>query len=665
MTEKLEPQVPQEINDITTDKITALAQLFPSVVKDGQVDFEALQTELLKEPIEFADPKEFYGLTWTGKRESIQLAKEDTTNLTLNYFPEESKNADKTKNLYIEGDNLEVLKLLRQNYYGAVKMIYIDPPYNTGKDFVYKDNFHMTKEEKEESDKAEGIVDEDGERLQVNTKEGNKRYHANWLNMIYPRLKLARELLTEDGVIFISIDDYEVDNLKKSCNEVFGELNFIGQAIRRTINSGKHDVKTIAPFHEYLLIYAKNHNDIKMAQKEKTVEERENLYKLSDEFAPERGKHYITQLNKNSIQYSDSLNYPIEDDVGNIYWAGKGIADKEWCWRWSKDKVEWGRKEGFIVFKNGKVYTKSYELVDNEGKMINRSNPYSTLEFIAKEYANFSATPELSKLFDGNKIFNFPKSESFVREILKLANTKNNDLILDFFSGSATTAHAVMQLNSEDGGTRKFICVQIPEVTDEKSEAYKSGFKNICEIGKERIRRAGEKIKTEVEEANAQLKMGEEAKKVPDIGFKVFKVDDTNIRWNKVEQGDDDMSFEDLTHTPDLADFVMGAKDVDVVYELVLRQRNIPLSLPLQTLTHIGERTYLYGGTLLVCLENELTSELTEKISMLSPLPSKFIFRDSSFGLDIEAKRYTFDLFKKQVDKNTDGTEKDYRVEFI
>lgn len=488
--------------NLTENNVNKIAQLFPNCVTEtvdekGNLK-KAINFDILKQMLsnDIAEGNESYEFSWVGKKASIVEANKPIKK-TLRPCVEESVNWDTTENLYIEGDNLEVLKLLQESYLGKVKMIYIDPPYNTGNDFIYNDDFKMSEEEY--SDQI-GEFDDDGKRMFKNT-DSNGRFHSDWCSMIYPRLMLARNLLSDDGVIFISIDDNEQENLRKICDEIFGADNFIAQCIRRTINSGKHDTTTIAPFHEYILMYTKNINIVSLSKKPKDENERNRLYKEKDKYEFERGRFYVTQLNKNSLQYSDSLNYPIKGPDGVDIWPGDGFEDKVWIWRWSKQKVKWGIENGYIVFKKVgdkyKVYTKSYEFRDNDGNPINRNNPYSSLEFINKEYANFNATPELEKLFDGKKYFNFPKSVTFIEELIKLANLKEDDVVLDFFSGSATTAHAVIAQNFQDVfehklGKRKFIMVQLPEKTDEKSEAYKAGYKNICEIGKERIRRAGQ-----------------------------------------------------------------------------------------------------------------------------------------------------------------------------
>ncbi len=361
-----------------------------------------------------------------------------------------------SENMIIHGDNLEALKALLPKYENRIKCIYIDPPYNTGNEhWVYNDNVNDPHIQKWLNDTfhESGITVDDLTR------------HDKWLCMMYPRLVLLQKLLHPEGAIFISIDDNEQANLKLICDEIFGKNNLISCSIRRTINSGKHDVTTIAPFHEYLLVYAKEITKIQIEKKQKCSDEKDRLYKLTDEFVNQRGRYYITQLNKNSLQYSDGLNYPIIGPDGIDIWPGGGFEDKVWIWRWSKEKVEWGIQNGYIVFKktkegNYKVYTKSYEFVDKDGNYIVRNNPYSSLEFVTKEYANFNATPELEKIFDGKKVFSFPKSILFIEEILKMIDTKSS-IILDSFAGSGTTAHAVLNLNKQDGGNRKFILVEM------------------------------------------------------------------------------------------------------------------------------------------------------------------------------------------------------------
>lgn len=615
--------------DMVNENIKKIGNLFPECVTEtvdengnvkAAIDFEKLQENLSHATI--GEGEERYQFTWPGKREAIHNANAPT-NMTLRPCKEESVDFDNTENLYIEGDNLEVLKLLQENYLGKVKMIYIDPPYNTGSDFVYNDDF---KEDTESFQSRSGMYDEDGNMLLQNFEknaESNGRFHTDWLNMMYPRLKIARNLLSDDGVIFISIDDNEQENLKKICDEIFGQKNMIANCIRRTINSGKHDATTIAPFHEYVLMFAKNIDMVLLSRKPKDEEERDRLYKERDEFENERGRFYITQLNKNSLQYSDALNYPITGPDGVEIWPGSGFEDKVWIWRWSRQKVQWGIENGYIVFKKSgnkyKVYTKSYEFRDKDGNAIDRSNPYSTLEFVAKEYANFNATPEVEKVFDGKKIFDFPKSQVFMQELVKLANLKKNELILDFFSGSATTAHAVMQLNAEDGGKRKFICVQLPEATEEDSEANKAGYKNICEIGKERIRRAGKKIKEE---------FGEKAKDL-DIGFRVLKLADSNMK---------DVYYSPAeTDSADIFDVNNVKEDrtpLDLLFQ-VMPECNLPLSSKIEERKIEGKTVYFVNGNYLVaCFDEGITEKLIKSVIDVPDSDKPYYFYMRNLGLE-------------------------------
>lgn len=624
--------------NITQENIEKIRGLFPNAVteikKDGKitlaVDFDVLKQELSESLIETG--QERYQMTWPDKKKSVLLAN-SAISATLRPCKEESVDFDNTQNLYIEGDNLDVLKLLRETYLGKVKMIYIDPPYNTGNDFVYEDDFTM--ESGAWSEKS-GDYDEQGNRL-VKNLDSNGRFHTDWLNMIYPRLKIARDLLTDDGVIFISIDDNEQANLKKICDEVFGESNFIAQCIRRTINSGKHDTMTIAPFHEYVIIYGKNVANIVLLKKPKDEEERDRLYKEKDEYLVERGRYYITQLNKNSLQYSDALNYPIVGPDGVDIWPGNGFEDKVWIWRWSKNKVAWGIENGYIVFKKSgdkyKVYTKSYEYRDKDGNPINRDNPYSTLEFIAKEYANFNATPELEKLFDGKKYFDFPKSIVFIRELIKLSNLQNNDIVLDFFSGSATTAHAVMQLNAEDGGKRKFIMVQLPEKCDEKSEAYKAGYKNICEIGKERIRRAGAKIR-ESEELRVKSGVGDNLHTphstlhTVDVGFRVLKLDSSNMQ---------DVYYNPAAMAQSLLDTTIDnvkpdRTPMDLLFQVML-ELGVQLSAKIEEKEVCGKKYYAVNDNdIIACFDDDINQDVITEIAKQQPLYA--VFKDKSFATD-------------------------------
>jgi len=635
----MDNKVPQQINDIVGDNVKKLAQLFPSAVKDGEVDFEALKEELGQYE-EVGSEK--YELTWAGKKNAKRIAQEDVIGRTLKFIPEDSKEADTTENLYIEGDNLEVLKLFRQNYYGAIKMIYIDPPYNTGNDFIYNDSFEM---EQEESDIAEGVRNEVGERYIVNTKSDN-RYHANWMNMIYPRLMIAKDLLTDDGAIFISIDDNEIDNVLKICNEIFGEINYVAIFPWRK-RTAKSDVPYgISQDFEWILCYAKTTNfkcsiDGKERKYFTTEDFPEKPWRIHDltkqTTASERPNSFFTIKNpKNGSEYPANPNrtWAITQETFEQYYQDNRIVfpgdysflniSKPALRYWKEDDM---RKAGDNF---GKIAV-STKLPDDIGM-------------------SQDGTKEITNLFSG-KIFPFPKPTSLVKFLCKICTGKD-DIILDFFSGSSTTAQSVMELNYEDNANRKFIMIQLSELLDKSSEAHKLGYINLCQLGKERIRRAGDKIKSEHPEADI------------DIGFKVFRTADTNIKWNSLmDMGQVDMN--QLEYTPDLVDFMPDANDVDVVYELMLRQRDVALSETLEQLSDIGSRTYLYASSYLVCLETQITEELVAKLAELDPLPIKFIFRDSAFKDDIALKDETFRRLKALIEKNAGTNKPTYTVEFI
>ena len=616
-----------------TDLAKKLEELVPEAIADGKVDVVKLK-ELLAE--DAGEPNERFGLFWPGKKQALRAAQEPTT-ATLRPAKDESKDWDTTNNIFIEGDNLEVLKVLQKQYHNSIKMIYIDPPYNTGKDFVYPDNF---KEGLQNYLEFSQQVDEGNKKTSTNTETAG-RYHSNWLNMMYPRLKLARNLLTDDGVIFISIDDAEQANLKKMCDEIFGEGNFIGVFVRRTINSGKQDSVTLANYHEYLLAYARSVSCLSLNRRPKTEEERKKLYPLEDQYLKTRGRYYISQLDKGSIQYSDSLNYPITAPDGTEIWPGSGFGDKTRVFRWSKEKVEWGIDNDYIVFKmmpsGWKVYAKSYEFRDNSDNVINPSNPYTSLDFISKEYSNFNATPSLMKMFDGKNYFDFPKPVPYLKDLVMYA-TRDDSTVLDFFAGSATTAHAVMQLNAEDGGNRKHIMVQLPEPTDEKSEAFKAGYKKISDIARERINRAGEKIKADFADKLAE-------RETPlDVGYRTYKLADTNFtKWQSAPTGD-------LTELQARLDLMRessndNASEEDLLVEVLLKM-GLPLTTRTQTVDVDGLHVYQVvaegdstEGQPVLYLNEHAKPTLEQLRAIITDLtPSKFVILDDAFQGDNQLK---------------------------
>lgn len=614
-----------ETKDLLKENIEKLAETFPGVITEVRdekgnpikaVDFELLKQELSDRVVE--GDRERYQLTWPGKKEAILLANMPI-NKTLRPVKEESVDWENTGNLYIEGDNLEALKILQESYLNKIKCIYIDPPYNTGKDFIYKDNF---KQSREEYLAESGQVDGDGNRLFQNT-ESNGRFHSDWLSMMYPRLKLARNLLREDGVIFISIDDNEVHNLRKICDDVFGQRNYIETIVwLNKEGGGGSDSKYFRRKHEYIIVYAKNALLLTIGGVDISNIER---YTLRDDYYKERGPYYLQKLAQSSIQYSKSLDYAIKAPDGSNIYPGETNGKKN-CYRWSSEKVAWGIKYGFIEFKKDRhgewqVYTKQYLNCDNEGNVIERKNrPLALIE----SYSTTQASKFLKALF-GSEVFKYSKPYELIKYLLDLV-TKNGDLVLDFFSGSATTAHAVMQLNAEDGGNRKYIMVQLPEPCPEDSEAYKAGFKNISEIGKERIRRAAKKIK---EETGADI----------DYGFRVFKVDSSNMK--DVYYRPEELSQQDLFGM--VSNIKEDRTGEDLLIQVML-EWGLELSLPMEKKDILGKEVYFVAGNSLVaCFDEGVSEGLVREIAKAKPL--RVVFRDSSFA-DDAARINVEELFK-------------------
>lgn len=579
------------------------------------IDKDILMQEIATRVVEGRDER--YQFTWPDKRQAI-LAANAPLSKTLRPAREESVNFDDTENLYIEGDNLDVLKLLQETYLGKIKMIYIDPPYNTGSDFVYKDDFKQSAEEYIE---ASGQYDEEGNRLEKNI-ESNGRFHTDWLNMIYPRLKLARNLLSDDGVIFISIDDNEQANLKKVCDEIFGEGNFVANLLRRAKSGAGHDSKLLAVEYEYMLVYAKNINLLEFAQKRIEVKN-DPKYRYQDEHVNRRGKYYLRDL-----QYGGSKNTPSDwsielPDGTEMRSDAHGKSGHEW--RWSKKKFEWGLKNDYIVFKKSdnkwKVYIKQYQFVDNNDELRHRTVPYNS-HF--SEDLNSQGTSEVSSLFD-SKIFSYPKPSSLIKRLLQFASD-DDSIILDFFSGSATTAHAVMDLNAEDGGNRKYILVQLPEETVEQSEAYKAGYKTICDIGKERIRRAGQKI--------LEKHKDKESIEDLDIGFRVLKIDSSNMK---------DVYYEpDMTEQGFLDSLENNIKEdrspEDLLFQVML-DLGIPLSADIQVETVGGKDVYVVeGGFFIACFDAHVGDEVVKAIAEKKPYYA--VFRDASMARDSVATNF-------------------------
>ncbi len=450
-------------------------------------------------------------------------------------------------------------------------------------------------------------------KLSTNT-ESDGRYHSNWLNMMYPRLKLARNLLKDDGIIFISIDDNEVNNLKKICDEVFGEENFICDFIRKSGVSARLDSKLISVETDYVLCFCKNKNSVQI-NKDMTYED--DSYILEDEYVLERGRFKLNKMDRGSIKYSSSLDYPILAPDGTKIFPGGVEEFNGWCWRWSQSKLNWGIQNDFIVIKKVKnkwnVYFKQYEKVDNNNNPLIRSLPYKNL--LIDKFYNEYGSRLIKDIFKSNSFFDYPKPIELIIHLLQIG-TEDDSIVLDFFSGSATTAHATIQLNSEDEGNRKFIMVQLPESTDETSEAYKAGYENICEIGKERIRRAGDKILEESD--NKDL----------DIGFKVFKLDSSNL-----EKWDPDYNNLEQTLLTNEENIKPDRTQLDLIYEIMLKY-GIDLTLPIEKHNNI----YSIGlGALLICLDDNITKNIAKEIIKLkSDNITRVVFKDSSFKSDAD-----------------------------
>ena len=604
-----------------------LRSVFPECVSEGKLDIDKLLS-LCGEYID--NDFEKYRFEWKGKAECLRLAQKRSSG-TLRPCPTERVNWDTTQNLYIEGDNLEVLKLLQSAYYRKVKMIYIDPPYNTGNDFVYADDFTdplaRYKEVTQQTTKS--------------NPETMGRYHTNWLNMMYPRLRLAANLLRDDGVIFISIDDVEVDNLKKLCNEVFGEENFMAQIIWQKVYSPRMDVQGFSTSHDYILCYVKSNIE---SIRQEAFAQNSAQFNFVD---PTNGKKYRRRSIRKEGSHSTrserpNLWFPLLAPDGTEVYPYKPDGT-EGCWRWSLDTYRKNKQQGIVEWvKTGngwQAYAKQY--LDTEA-----AKPAETLWLYQEVGHNHSAAEELKKLF-GGKVFDSPKPKELIMKMIRLATyTNESDIILDFFSGSATTAHAVMQLNAEDGGNRRFILVQLPEVCDEKSEAYKAGYKNICEIGKERIRRAGKKL---TETKDGQLSM--DGEKAPlDIGFKVFKLDTSNMKlWDTtpIADGGADELVERMNQM--VRRIKPERSDLDMVYEVMLKL-GVPLTYPVQQLNINGKPVYEVGEDclLLICLAEFVEPEDVQ--AMADYAPAKMIMSRDCFTSDTAMANAHYILRDRQIE---------------
>ncbi|PTF12758.1 site-specific DNA-methyltransferase [Staphylococcus equorum] len=640
-------KVPSSSPDLTNENIKKLKELFPEILTDGeQIDFDKLKT-ILGEEVE--GEKERYSFNWYGKKNAI-LGAQTPSKGTLRPDKDKSKNFDTTENLYIEGDNLEVLKLLQKSYSNKIKMIYIDPPYNTGKDFVYKDNFRDGVENYLEQT---GQTDNEGNKISTNS-ESNGRYHTDWINMIYPRLKLARNLLTDDGVIFISIDDAEQSRLKSICDEIFGEQNFISNFI--WYGGRKNDSKYISNSHEYVLMYFKNSekiksNNIVWREKKKGLNE---IYSKATELYNKHGELEGSKLlkewfkqNKNNLDIYSNNHYSNVDQSGpyfkaDLSWPGgggptyevkhpitnKNVKKPSRGWLFKEERLKELIKQDRIFF------GLTEDNVPTLKKYLNETEYQVLISVIYND--NRGSMKRLRKLMNNKSYFDFPKDENVIKRLLNIVPMEKEDIVLDFFSGSATTAHATIQLNAEDGGNRRFIMVQLPELLDEKSEAYKDGYRTISDIGEERIRRAGELVKQELIEKNAKTGMLADDIVDPeqlDIGFKVLKLDKSNIReWNSdFEDLEDNLfAYEDV--------FVEGRSELDVVYEIMLKN-GLELTYNVNQFQHEGKNVYdIAYGNLFVCLADNIDVSvaqiIVEKRNENGTDTSSVVLKDAGFKND-------------------------------
>lgn len=649
--------------NLVDENVEKIAKLFPNCITEGKdedgkvvraVDFDLLKQELSKDLVEGNDER--YTLNWAGKKQSI-LTANSPINATLRPCEKESVGKDGTpggwdsQNLYIEGDNLDVLKLLRETYLNKIKMIYIDPPYNTGNDFVYNDDFATSADEYLQNSKS---YDEDGNRM-VQNLESNGRFHSDWLSMMYPRLKLARDLLTDDGVIFISIDYNELANLQKICDEIFGTINFITIMPRKTTEI----VRVLANYelqnlNDYILVYCKNISCVNFIKR--IVGEMK--YEFTDQYGNYTLKAFQNSGENGTRSARPNLYYPIyfnqsdnslslEKRDGDIEILPRRVMNDDGRWLWSKEKFLQDKR--FLEYKNGTLYRKVYFNPDVD------QNKYQAEKTWLDMFPNRLGAKSINDL-KLNGYFDYTKPVELIQFLIRLIS-KGNDYILDFFSGSATTAHAVMQLNAEDGDNRKFIMVQLPEKTDEKSEAYKAGYKNICEIGKERIRRAGKKIisptgtdfltalhritgqdKVGITGTEEEIKNSKEYKeyiKNQDIGFRVLKLDSSNMK--------------DVYYTPaetpqgSLLDLVSNIKEdrspEDLLFQVML-DMGVMLDSKIEKieLSASKQAFNVNDGNLICCFDINLSEEDVTKIAKMQPLYA--VFRDSSMSSDSVAVNF-------------------------
>lgn len=611
--------------DLTQDHIARIREIFPNCVTEARdesgnlklaVDFDQLKQELSDSIVE--GPQERYHLNWPGKREALLTANAPIAK-TLRPAREESVDFDTTKNLFIEGDNLEALKLLQETYLGKVKMIYIDPPYNTGRDFVYNDDFS---ESAEDFLKRSNQKDNQGNKLVANT-EANGRFHSSWLTMIYPRMKLARNLLSEDGVIFISIDDGEVHNLRKICDEIFGSDNFIANIVWQKKYAVSNDDPGIAPMHDHILVYRKSSEFSRnlLPRTEKQTERYKNID--NDPRGPWSSDNYISN---NSKDDRPTLYYPIKHPK-----TGKDVWPGENAWRYSKEKHAMMEAENRLYWGPDMSYErprmKRFLNEIQDGIVPSTWWPFTEFGH------NDEASKEVNEILGKKKVFTFPKPVRLLEQVIRIGSNKDS-LILDFFCGSGSTAHAVTKLNSEDGGNRKYIMIQLSEPCDEKSEALKEGYKNIADISKERIRRAGKKIKEENPLFNG------------DTGFRVLKIDTSNMA--EVYYTPDGVKQDDLLAAVD--NIRPDRTPEDLLFQVLL-DWGVDLTLPTAQKT-VQDKTVFFvdGNALIACFDTGITEELVKELAVDKPL--RVVFRDNGFASD--SVKINAEQIFKQMSPGTD-----------
>lgn len=630
-----------ETPDLTAQNVEKIGALFPNCVteaagEDGKLK-KAINFDLLRQMLsaDIVEGHEAYEFTWVGKRAAIVEANKPICK-TLRPCPEESKDWDTTENLYIEGDNLEALKLLQESYLGKVKMIYIDPPYNTGKDFVYADDFHRSRKDEEEE---MGVFDEEGNRLFRNT-DTNGRFHSDWCSMIYSRLMLARNLLSSDGTILISIDDNEIANMFNICNEVFGEDNLINCFIWNCSTAGGIRPKFASKTHEYILCYAKDKNNLTTLYAPLSKDAKK-MYTQHDDKGAYRDKDFVFKNKSTNINQKYFIECPDGEKV---------MPKPGYIYRFVRKSFDEALNTGLVTFKK-----------TNTGPLVTESGEQAHWNIYIKKYLGDSmgapatlipkemmsiynvGTQTVQKLFDNVRVFKNVKPVDMIQYFVNMISSPDST-ILDFFSGSATTAHAVMQLNAEDGGKRKFIMVQLQQPCEEQDEAYKAGYKNICEIGKERIRRAGEKIKAEHPQA-AGL----------DVGFRVFKLADSNMK--------DVYYAADAYEQKDLMDMVSNIKEDRTAQDLFfgcLLDWGLPLSLPYRSEALDGCTIHIYNeGDLIACFDKNIPESVVKAIAKRKPL--RAVFRDAGFA-DSPAKINVFEIFKCYMPEDAEDITRRVRV---